>query len=331
MQSIAVLGANNLIGRELISILEQRDFPAQEVHFFAPDVEEGKNMAFKGRNVPVSSSYTDLLDKVDLVFCCLDRVRARALVSKFRNKSLVIDLSGAFRFAPEVPHMIPEVNGQEIQEYKGIIANPSPVTIQLLLALFPLHKKFDLERLHVVTLNAVSDLGQDALDELDYEYEFLAVREVAEKAQDGVFPHIIGGNIIPQIGDFEHKGYTEEENLLAREITEILAKADILVAATCIWVPIRRVNCAVVFAGFKENISAAEARKVLSDAAGVKTMKHDEEYPTPAHAVGRDEIFVGRVRKDAVFQHGLAMWIVADNLRKGSALNAVQIAEQVVS
>jgi aspartate-semialdehyde dehydrogenase len=331
VKNVAVLGARCLVGHELISILDQRNYPVQEMYLYQPDGEPGQSVIFNGSPIEILSNYAGFQDKVDLVFCCLDRVRARALVSKFKKKSLVIDLSGAFRFAPAVLHIIPEINGKEIKEHKGIIANPSPATIQLMMALYPLHQKFNLDHLHVISLNAVSDLGQDALDELNYEYEFLAVGEDVEKAQDSVFPHTIGGNIIPQIGDFEHRGYTEEEALLTTEITRIMGRDDILITATCIWVPVRRANCAIVFAGFKEDISVVEARKVLSETGGVILMKQDEEYPTPEYVAGKDEVFIGRLRHDAVFRNGLVMWIVADNLRKGSALNAVQIAERFLS
>ena len=327
MRNIAVLGANTLVGKELISILEQRDYPVNDLYLYNADGSTGKSAIFKGKSIEVQSEFQVFLEKTDLVFCCLDRVRARAIVSKFKKRSLVIDLSGAFRFAHDASHIIPEVNGHEMKKHKGLVANPNPVTIQLLIALFPLHGKYRLSHLHIVTLNAVSDFGKDALDELNYEYEYLAVGEGVEKSADSVFPYTIGSNIIPQIGDFDHKGHTEEENLLAREITGILDKDDIAIDATCIWVPVRRANCAIVFAGFEEHFSVADAREALSGAASVKLMKHDEEYPTPEFVIGKDEVFVGRLRHDNVFQNGLAMWTVCDNLRKGSALNAVQIAE----
>jgi len=329
MKNIAVLGANSLVGTELISILEQRDYPTNNTYFYNTEGPGGETALFKGKSIEVLSDYSGFVDEVDLVFCCVDRVRARVLASKFKKKSLVIDLSGAFRLAQDVPHIIPEVNGQEMKDHKGLIANPNPITIELLIALYPLHEKYKLRHLHVTALNAVSDFGKDALDELNYEYEFLAVGESVEKAADGVFPYTIGSNIIPQIGDFVHKGYTEEETLLAQEITRILGNDDIVIGATCMWVPVRRADCAVLAAGFEEEISVSEAKKVLKKAGGVKLMSHDEEYPTPEYVVDKDEVFIGRLRQDAVFQNGLAMWLATDNLRKGSALNAVQIAELV--
>jgi len=327
MKNIAILGADSLIGGELIRILEQRNYPTGELYLLASNEKGAGQIIFKDKPIDLLRDYDSFVDKVELVFCCLDRVKARAAVSKFKKKALVIDCSGAFSFAHDVLHIIPEVNGRLMTEHKGIIANPDPVTIQLLVTLHPLHEIFGLKRLHVTTFNAVSGLGQDALDELDYEYECLAVKETIKKSEDSVFPYAIGGNVIPQIGDFVHKGYTDEEMKVTKEITEILGKEDILLYVTCVWVPVKRAHSVVVYADFEKEASVAEAKRILKSAPGVKLMEHDEEYPTPAHVTGKDEVFVGRIRQDKTFDNGLAMWIVADNLRKGSALNAVQIAE----
>lgn len=327
MRNVAVLGAKTLVGRELVTILEQRGFPTDDIYFYDTDADTGEKVMFKGKEFDLCTVYGEFLDRVELVFCCLDRIQARALVSKCKKKALVIDCSGAFRFAPNVLHVIPEINGSVLSEHKGIVANPHPTTIQLLSALNPLHERFKLKRMHVTALNAVSDLGHDALSELNYECEFIAMGEQVEKHEGGVFPYTIGSNLIPQVGDFVHKGYTEEETLLAKEVAEILGQDDIEVTATFVWVPVLRVDCAVVYAGFESNVSVGEARKTLKHAMGVNLMSHEEEYPTPESVVSTDDVFVGRMRKDTVFENGLAMWVAVDNLRKGSALNAVQIAE----
>ncbi len=327
VQNIAILGAGTLIGQELLSILEQRDFPVRNIYLYDAAAGQGQKTLFKGKPVEIMADYKGFLNNVTLVFCCLDKVRARAVVAQFRKNSLVLDLSGAFRFAPHVLHIIPEINGDTLSEHTGVVANPNPITIQLLVALSPLHEKFKLRRMHITALCAVSDLGQDALDELNYEYEFLAVGEPVKKAQDSVFPYTIGNNLIPQIGDFVHHGYTEEETLLLKEITGILGDDDIQISATYVWVPLRQVNSAVVYADFKEEITVASAKKILKNVSGVKIMTHDDEYPTPENVVGSDDVFIGRLRQDSVFRNGLSLWIAADNLRKGSALNAVQIAE----
>ena len=329
MHNIAVLGASTLVGSELVKILEQRDFPVNDVFFQDTEARDDVRIVFKGREFNLCSGYEEFLDNVELVFCCLGRIQARALVAKCKKKALVIDCSGAFRFAPHVWHVIPEINGSVLSEHKGIVANPHPTTIQLLVALNPLHDRFKLKRFHVTALNAVSDLGQDAISELDYEYEFLAVGEQIEKPDSGVFPCTIASNLIPQVGDFLDKGQTEEETLLAKEVTSILGESGIPVAATFVWVPVQRVDCAVVHADFEEAVSVDKAKKALRATKGVKLMSKDEEYPTPESVIGTDEVFVGRVRKDVAFENGLMMWIAADNLRKGSALNAVQIAELI--
>jgi aspartate-semialdehyde dehydrogenase len=327
VQNIAVLGVNTLVGHELVTILEQRDLPANSVYFYGIGAGKDEKVTFKGKTSNVCSSYEEFLDDVALVFCCLNRIQARALVSKCKKKALVIDCSGAFRFAPHVQHVIPEINGHVILEHKGVVANPHPVTIQLALALNPLHDKFKLKRLHVTALNAVSDLGQDALDELNYEYEFLAVGEQVEKVEGGVFPYTIGGNLIPQVGDFVNKGYTEEETLLTKEVNSILAGDDVPIVATFVWVPVQRADCVVVHADFADTVTVDKAKKALRHASGVKLMEHDEDYPTPESVVGTDDVFVGRLREDNVFENGMTMWVSVDSLRKGSALNAVQIAE----
>jgi len=327
MKNIAVLGADSLIGRELIRILEQRNYPVGDLYLLATNEKGAGQIAFKDKPIDLLLDYDPFVDKVELAFCCLDRIHARAAVVKFKKKALVIDCSGAFSFAHDVQHIIPEINGRLVTEHKDIVANPDPITIQLLIALHPLHEIFGLKRLQVTTFNAVSGLGQDALDELDYEYEYLAMKQDVEKSEDSIFPYAIGGNVIPQIGDFAHKGYTSEEMILAKEIPNILGQEAIVVSATCVWVPVKRANSVVVYAGFEKETSVAEAKRILKSASGVKLMDHDEEYPTPEYAIGKDEVFVGRIRQDKAFDNGLAMWTVADNLRKGSALNAVQIAE----
>ena len=329
MKNVAVLGADGLIGRELISILDQRNFPTQDVYFLAGDNKRTDKITFRNRQIDLMSDYRAFRDNVELVFCCLDRVRARALVPKFKKKALVIDCSGAFSFAHDVPHVIPEVNGEILKEHKGVIANPNPITTQLLVALYTLHKKYVMKRLHLTALVAVSGFGDDALDELKYEYEFLALEKHVEKAEDSVFPYTIGDNVIPQVGDFTEQGNTEGETILAKEIPNILNEGDITVVATCVWVPVQRGNSIAVSVDFGEAVSISDAKKILKNAPGVILAGHDEEYPTLENAVGKDDVFIGRIRQDTIFQNGLAMWIVADNLRKGSALNAVQIAELI--
>ncbi len=327
MKNIAVLGSDSLIGIELIRILEQRDYPVADLYFMNPADNCVETIVFKGRQFEVLRDYDTFLDKVDVVFCCLDKVNTRAAVSKFKEKAVVVDCSRAFNFAGEIAQVIPEVNPDSVRREKALITNPSPMTIQLLVATYPLHKKHGLKCLHATAFMAISDLGRDALAELSYEYEYLAVGSDASKSDDSVFPYTIGSNLIPQVGDFTGTGDTEEEGVIAREVLNMLKTNEIQIGVTAVWVPVRRGSSMAICAGFEDHITVAEARKLLKKAPGVEIMDRDEEYPMPENVVGKDDVFVGRIRTDKVFENGLAFWIATDNLRKGSALNAVQIAE----
>ena len=327
MKRIAVLGANSKIGRELIRILEQRNYPVGDVYFMCASDEQGGNIIFRDGEIEILCDYEQFLDKVDIVFCCLDKIRARAAVSKFSGKAVFIDLSGAFGLASDAIQVIPEVNPDLVTGEESLIANPSPMTIQLLMVIYPLHKKFRLRDLHVTALHAVSDLAAEACDELKYEYEYLAVGEEITKEADSFFPFSIGSNTIPQVGDFIRHGDTEGEALLAAEVQKILRSDAIHLGATAVWVPIMRGNSMVVHAGFDGSMKIKDARVLLKHSKGVKLMESEDEYPMSQTVVGKDDVYVGRLRKDKVFDNGLAMWIAADNMRKGSALNAVQIAE----
>lgn len=327
MKNIAVLGARSMIGCELIQILEQRDFPVGEAYFMAPGDTGGEETFFKDREIRLQNDYDSFADNVDIVFCCLDRMQTRSAAQKFGKKALFIDCARAFSSRSGVPCIIPEINGEVLTQQHNLVTNPWSMTIQLLMALHPLHLNFHLKHLHVVGLAAVSDLDWDAVDELSYEYEYLATGVNIEKCEDSVFPHTIGGNLIPQAGGFTRQGLTEEEAVMVREASMMLGTGDIKISATMVWAPVRRGHCQAVSAGFDRKIPLAEVRGILQKAPGIIIRKHDDEYAMPESVVGKDEVFVGRLRPDPVFENGLSMWIACDNLRKGSALNAVQIAE----
>ena len=327
MKNIAVLGARGLIGTELIKILEQRSYSADRIFLYTSDEKNIERKDIGGVPVEWTADYKSCIGKVEVVFCCLDRVQARAIVPKFKKKALVIDCSGAFSFDPGARHVIPEINAHMAKMKKGVIANPNHLTILLLVTLYPLHKQYGLKRLHVTACAPISGFGEDALDELRYEYEYLAMGLPSEKSDHSIFPYSIAGNLIPQVGDFTQDGYTEEEMIMADEVRNILENDDIAVSSTCMWVPVSRGTCMTVHADFENEISVGGVKDTLADAQGVKVLTHDDEYPMPANVLNQDEVFVGRIRKDQAFENGLAMWVAADNLRKGSALNAVQIAE----
>jgi aspartate-semialdehyde dehydrogenase len=327
MENIAVLGATGLVGEEVIKILEERNFPIKELLPFASERSEGQAILFKEREIEVLTDYNELIGQAKIVFGCLDAPLAKEIVPKFAEQSVVIDNSNAFRMDPEVPLIIPEINPEKASKHKGIIANPNCSTIQMLVALYPLHKKAKVKRIFVATYQSVSGAGKDALDELRYEFEYLSMGHDLEKAEDAVFSHPIGNNIIPQIGGFDDDAYTSEEMKMLHETRKIFDDESIQVTSTCVRIPVYVGHSEVLSVEFETPMSPAEAIEILQEAPGVEVFDKDGTYPTPINAVGKDAVFVGRIRKDLVFENGLALWIVADNLRKGAALNAVQIAE----
>ena len=327
MKKIAVLGATGLVGEEVIKVLEQRNFPTKELVAFASEQSEGETVQFKDTDVEILSDFESFIGKVDIVFSCLDAPLARDIVPKFRDSAVVIDNSNAFRMADDVPLIIPEVNPEKVKEHKGIIANPNCSTIQMLVALYPLHKKTRIKKIFVATYQSVSGYGKDALDELMYELECLIMDESPERAVKKAVRHPIGNNVIPQIGEFDDDGYTSEEMKMVNETRKILNDDSIQVTATCVRVPLCVSHSEAVSVEFESPLSPQEAKGILDNAPGVFLFRKEKTYPLPVYVAGKDEVFVGRIRKDMVFENGLAMWIVADNVRKGAALNAVQIAE----
>ena len=327
MRNVAVLGAESLIGSELLRILDERNFPASDIYLMSDSQTAANSMIFKERYIELHADYEAFADNVGLVFSCLDRVKSRAAAERFKGKAVVIDCSRAFSFAPDVLKVIPEINAGSITGDAALIANPGPIVIETLLPLYPLHKDFGLRSVHAVALVAVSDFGKDALEELRYECEYMAFDEPVERAGDGFFPYTIAGNILPQIGDFVGQSITEEEATFTRELSSFLGTNEIRIGITAALVPVRRGSCVVIHVGFEKELSPDDAAAVLKEATGVTFIEDAERYPMPESVVGKDEVFVGRLRKDEVLENGLSMWIAADNLRKGSALNAVQIAE----
>lgn len=327
MKNILVLGATGLVGLEVIKILEQRKFPIKELFLFASEKSEGMTLTFCDREYEVVSEYEPLVDKIDIVFGCLDEPLAKEIVPRFREKSVVIDNSPAFRMDPEVPLIVPEINPHKIKEHKGIIANPNCSTIQMLVPLYPLHKESKIKRIFVATYQSVSGYGKAAVEELKLELEYIAVEQPVQKFEDSVFAHQIGANIIPQIGRFNEMGYTSEEMKMLNETRKIFDDQSILVSPTCVRIPVFYGHSEAVTVEFEKPLSVEQAKDILKNTPGVVLCEKDGDYPVPVNVAGKDEVFVGRVRKDFSFENGLSMWIVADNIRKGAALNAVQIAE----
>ncbi len=330
MTNVAVFGATGLVGETMVKVLEERNFPVANLYLFSSERSQGKSIVFKDTEIEILSEFEDFLDKIDIALFAIDSELSKEFAPKVRKKAIIIDNSNAFRLDPEVPLVVPEVNPEVIKNHKNLIANPNCSTIQMVVALYPLHKYAKIKKIFVATYQSVSGKGRDAIEELQYETEVLAVGERIKKSEESIFPCAIAGNVIPEIDKFQDNGYTLEETKMLYETRKILSDDSIDVSAHCVRVPVLVGHSEAVSVEFEEEITPEKAIELLSDAPGVVVYKDFKDYPLPIDVAGKDDVFVGRVRKDLVFKNGLAMWICADNVRKGAATNAVQIAERLL-
>jgi len=326
--SVAIVGATGMVGREFIKILEQRNFPIDGMRLLASDRSSGKKIFVNHDEIVVEETTAESLKDIDIAF-----FSAGAEVSRHfapiaaKAGAVVIDNSSAFRMEPDIPLVVPEVNPEDIGKHKGIIANPNCSTIQMVVALYPLHKVNPIKRIVVSTYQAVSGTGAAAVDELTTQ---------AKQVLDGqtpaphIYPHQIAFNVLPEIDVFMDNGYTKEEWKMVEESRKIMHANDLAISATCVRVPVFTGHSEAVSVEFTDVISTDEVERILGKAPGIRVLDDPtiSLYPQPWSAAGSDEVFVGRIRQDASSPRGLVMWIVADNLRKGAALNAVQIAEE---
>jgi aspartate-semialdehyde dehydrogenase len=330
--NVAVVGATGAVGEQMREVLEERQFPVGEIRLLASERSAGQFFPFQGKRIPVQILKEDSFQNIDIgLFSAGASVSAKFAPMAVAAGAVVIDNTSFFRMEPDVPLVIPEVNAQEIADYRkrGIIANPNCSTIQMLVALKPIHDAARIKRIVVSTYQSVSGAGRMAMEELSQQVEALFNgRELKKKK----FPHQIAFNCIPHIDAFMENGYTKEEIKMIDETRKILNEPSLPVTATTVRVP--------VFCGHSESVnvetvvklSAAETKRLLREAPGVALADVPEEniYPMAIDAVGKDATYVGRVREDHSIANGLHLWVVADNLRKGAALNAVQIAEILI-
>ncbi len=327
--TVAVVGATGAVGNEMVKILEERQFPVERLVPLASERSLGRSVTFRGKEKPVVVLDAKAFAGVDIALFSAGGAISRDFVPVAAEAGAVaIDNTSAFRMEPDVPLVVPEVNAEAIAGYarRRIIANPNCSTIQLVVALAPLHRRAGIRRVVVDTYQSVSGAGIAAMEELSEQAVGLfSQRELEPKT----FPHRIAFNCIPHIGPFCEDGSTEEEQKLVRETPKIIGDPSIRLVATAVRVPVFCGHAEAVHIEFEEPLDADEARELLSEAPGISV--HDELtrccYPMSYEACGKDEVFVGRIRRDPTVEHGLSLWIVADNLRKGAALNAVQIAE----
>jgi len=329
---VAVLGATGLVGDTMISVLEERDFPVSELFPLASNRSLGKTVQLKGKTYPVLDVETFDFSRADIgLFSAGAEVSAKYAPIAGAAGCVVIDNTSQFRYDEDIPLMVPEVNPEAIAQYKnrGIIANPNCSTIQMLVALKPLHDAAGITRINVCTYQSVSGAGKEAVDELAQQTGDLLNGRTTEAK---VIAKRIAFNVVPQIDKFQDNGYTKEEMKMFWETQKILDKS-IVVNPTCVRVPVFFGHSEAVHIETRRKLTAAEATELLRKAPGVTVL--DERvpggYPTAAtEAVGNDSVYVGRIREDISHERGLDLWVVSDNVRKGAATNSVQIAEILV-
>lgn len=335
---VAVLGATGAVGQQIVKTLERRNFPIKKLTLLSSARSAGTEMQFKGETIVVEEAVPESFEGVDIaIFSAGGSVSKRFAEEAIKRGAVVIDNTSAFRMDPDVPLVVPEVNEEALHHHKGLIANPNCSTIQMVVALEPIRKAFGLNKVVVSTYQAVSGAGTSAIQEL-----FKQTSDVLNKQAftPSILPtssdkkhYQIAFNAIPQIDKFTENGYTFEEMKMIKETKKIMSMPELKVSATCVRIPVEVGHSESVYIEVKNNeVQVEDIRNVLRNAPGVTLMDQPEEqiYPMPAMAEGKDDVFVGRIRKDLDENNGFHLWIVADNLLKGAALNSIQIAESLV-
>ncbi|MFA5005348.1 MAG: aspartate-semialdehyde dehydrogenase [Candidatus Omnitrophota bacterium] len=334
--NVAVVGAG-VVGIEMLRVLKQRNFPIDQLKVFA---RSARDITVDGQVYSVEPVSADGFNGMDIaLFAGTEGEKGAAVTfaaEAVKRGAVVIDNGADFRMDPKVPLVVPEVNGADVKKHKGIIANPNCSTIQMVVALNPLHKKFHIKKIIVTTLQASSGAGKLAVEQLNNETALIAQGGFNSVQASGVsrsMPQQLAYNCFPHIGSFVEGDYTNEEWKLVRETHKIMHAPKIKISATTVRVPVRTGHSESIYIETQKSIDPSEARKILAKSPGIVVIDDlkNNLYPMPKDAEGRDETFVGRIRQDAFNKKGLWLWVVADNLRKGAATNAVQIAECVIS
>jgi aspartate-semialdehyde dehydrogenase len=330
--NIAIVGATGAVGEQLREVLEDRQFPVDELRLLASERSAGQFLPFQGRQVRVNILKEDSFKDIDIaLFSAGGKVSAKFAPAAVTAGAVVVDNTAFFRMEPDIPLVVPEVNPKEIAKYKnrGIVANPNCSTIQMVVALKPIHDAARIKRVVVSTYQSVSGAGRMAMEELSQQVAALFNGRELKKEK---FPHQIAFNCIPHIDVFMENGYTKEEWKMIEETRKILGDPNLPVTATTVRVPVFLSHSESVNVETLVKLSAAETKRILREAPGVIVADEPENniYPTPIDASGKDATYVGRIREDESIANGLNLWVVSDNLRKGAALNAVQIAEILV-
>jgi len=337
--SVAVVGATGVVGREFLRILEQDSFPLKSLRLLASKRSAGTTMRFRSEDLPVEETDEAAFADQDFAFVSATTEASRHWVPiAARAGAIAIDDSSAFRMDPSVPLVVPEVNAADLDEHSRIVAIPNCSTTPLVLALWPLHVANPVRRIIVSTYQSVSGTGTAAIEELRAQSRQLALQEgngahgVQEEPPATVYPHRIAFNLLPHIDDFLENGYTKEEWKMVQETRKIMHAPDLPISATCVRVPVYTCHSESVNVEFSNPMAPETARELMAAQAGIAIADDPAHaiYPHPAAVAGKDPVYVGRIRRDASHPNALSLWIVSDNLRKGAALNALQIASAMV-
>ena len=323
---VAIVGATGAVGREMQALLAERSFPVDELRLLASARSAGATID----GVPVREATPEAFDGIDLALFSASSAIAETLAPAARDRgALVIDNSSAFRADPACPLVVPEINGEALARHAGIVANPNCSTILLAMALAPLRALARIERVVVCSYQAVSGAGAAAIEELQRQE---AAEAAGNPPEAEVFPAVIAHNVMPWVGDFGDDGYSVEETKVRDELRRIFDRPELPVAATCVRVPVWRAHAEAIHVALDRPVDPATAAEAFRDAPGIvlRGTPADGDFPTPRDAAGKDHVFIGRIRADRAFEPGLALWCVMDQLRKGAALNAIQIAETVL-
>ena len=326
----AVVGATGAVGNEMIKTLGERAFPIERLRLFASERSEGKRMEFGDMMIPVETLNEKSFEGIDIALFSAGAERSKTWAPvAARSGCIVVDNSSQWRMDPEVPLVVPEVNSHDLKWHKGIIANPNCSTIQMVVVLKPIHDAAKIRRVVVTTFQSVSGTGQKAINELMQQTADLLNFKAVTCT---VYPYQIAFNVLPHIDKFLENGYTKEEMKMVNETRKIIGDPAIRVTATTVRVPVFRCHSESLNIETGKKLTPDEVRAILSAAPGVIVYDAPDKniYPIPIDVAGKDETYVGRIREDETIENGINMWIVADNLRKGAALNAVQIAEKLI-
>jgi len=327
---VGIVGATGAVGQELIRLLDDRKFPVSELRLMASARSAGKTCTFRGTDLKIVEAGPEAFDGLDIAIFSAGASTSHALADEaVRRGCVVIDNSSAFRMDDNVPLVLPEINGDKLREHRGIIANPNCSTAVALMGLAPLHELFGLKRFFASTYQSVSGTGAAAMRELDTQVRAYGS---GEPCQPEVYPHPIAFNVLPHVDVFLDDGYTKEEMKMLHESRKILGHPNLRASTTCVRVPVMRCHSVAIAAEFERPVDVAAARAAISNFPGAELVDEPaaNRYPLPLDFVGREKCGVGRIRRDAAFDNGLSLWVVGDQLWKGAALNAIQIAEWLV-